>query len=84
MKKRFGRTALAALVAGALVAPACLADMNVALNADVTLHGNFFTGGWGDGQVVSGPLGKGDYAWFLGEERILHVYLVQAFGGCGI
>lgn len=48
------RTILLAGVVGALIAPAGLASENVALNADVTLHGNFFTNGWGGGQVVSG------------------------------
>lgn len=34
--------------------PASEAAVNVALNADVTLHGTFFTDGWGAGLTVDG------------------------------
>lgn len=54
MKRHPGKVVLAVVVASVLVAPVCLASENVALNATVTLNGDFFTGGWGSGQVVSG------------------------------
>jgi hypothetical protein len=34
--------------------PASEAAVNVAFDADVTLHGTFFTGGWGSGLTVDG------------------------------
>ena len=48
------RRVMLAWAVGAFAAPVGLASENVALNADVTLHGEFFTNGWGGGQVVSG------------------------------
>ncbi len=55
MKSPLRMIALAAVVGSVLAGPVCLASAgeNVALNANVTLHGSFFTGGWGGGQVVS-------------------------------
>lgn len=43
-----------AILIGLWAAPASQAAVNVALDADVTLHGTFFTDGWGSGLTVGG------------------------------
>jgi hypothetical protein len=42
------------ILIGLWAAPASQAAVNVALDADVTLHGTFFTDGWGSGLTVGG------------------------------
>jgi hypothetical protein len=43
---------LISLASVVCVAPRAEGGINVALDADVTLHGTFFSGGWGGGAVV--------------------------------
>jgi len=69
---RYARYVFVLLAVVLLVPVTAFADMNVALNANVTLNGTFFQGGWGAGltvdkqTVVDGVFFPKDWQWDQG------------------